>query len=398
MKFFLPKDLTFQATNVAENEADDGTTYVDYSVALGYNKGTIRKYGINLYEALTTMYPLAHYIWEDMITTDKHAVNLHTGVEIYPTDGQILIPVTNGVTVVYVRSNASYYIAKVTATVDFMAESMVSPSNFNLIAAPAPYRHDQNYPVGETDTLFWGYVGVANRYRALDRAVGTQTVKYGSNTYTCSFDVNSANSVTLFNVYATSITCTVYDIINPLSPAQIFTETADLTDTTHLNNYEKVCTIPHRLDNSGAFTFTARYAMRISLSVTHTGGNPGVGAIKIGLLDHLGETMDGVDVGGKSYNQSEQRPNGEVVWNKDNKESNKVQTLRYNVKLDTATFDSTMDLVKLILDKEVVLLGDDGDPAGYRTLRNYGAITGHSGYLQSNNTKSKLSIDIENFT
>ncbi len=50
MKFFLPKDLTFQATNIGENEVGDGTSYVDYVMSQGYNKGTIRKYGTNIYE------------------------------------------------------------------------------------------------------------------------------------------------------------------------------------------------------------------------------------------------------------------------------------------------------------------------------------------------------------
>ena len=399
MKFFLPKDLTYLNINVAENETETGGTYTDFNVMLGVNEGAVRKYGQNIYEALTTIYPLCHYIWEDLIYTDRHAKVPSTGQEIYPTNGQILIPITNGVTIVYVRSNNTFYKAKVTATVDFMTESITSPSNFDAVTAtPAPYRYNPNFPVGETDTLFWGYNGVANKYRALDRAVGTQTVKSGAGPLTMSFSVNSINAISFFYLDATSIEVKVYDTIDPNNPVLFYDKTVDLTDTSHLNTYEKVCTIPERYGVSSTFDFDARYSMRVDITISKISGDPKVGAIKAGLLDYLGQTLDGVSLGGKSYNTSEQRPNGEVVWNKDNKESNKVKTLGYNVKVDTGTFDAVANMVSSILDKEVVLLGDDGDPEGFTTLNSYGAITGHSGELTSNNTKSKLSISIENFT
>lgn len=397
MKYFLPKPLTYVSTNVAENEAEDGSTYVDYNALLGYNKGTVRKFGENIYEALVTMYPLAHYVWEDVILTDKHAINLTTQAEQYP-DGtnKVLVSIVTGVTVVFVRSNGNYYIAKTTATVDFMVESILTPANFNLIAAPAPYRNTYNTPVGESDTLYWGYNGVANKYRCLDRAIGTQTTKNGAGSLTMSLSCFACNAISLFGVKAASVTITVWDLAVPASPTQLFTTTISLLDTFLLDTYEKVCTLSVPLDNTASAFFVSRYAQRIDLVFSGVDG-PSVGAVKVGMLEYLGETLDGVDVGVKSYNTSEQRPNGEIVWNKDNKETNKVNTLRYNVKMETANFDATVHHIKTITDREVVLLGDDGDPAGYRTLLSYGAIKRTSGNLRSNDTKSSASIEIENF-
>lgn len=399
MKFFLPKDISYYACNVSENETETGDLYIDYSLTSGYNKDTIRKYGINIYKALTTIYPLATYIWEDLIDTDKHLVTLATGAITYPTAGVLNVAITSGVTVVYVRKSGIYYIAKTTATVDFMSETEPTPAHFNAITtSPIPYRYEYALPEGEADNLYWGYEGKANRYRALDRAVGTQTIKYGSNTLTMSFQVNSANAIALFYVDATEVKIKTWDIIDPLNPVALQEFTHSMIDVSHLNNYEKVCTIPYRGSTRTFFAFDSRYALQIDLTFTHVGVPPKVGAVKIGLLDYIGQTQDGVDVTGKSYNTSEQRSNGEIVWNKDNKESNKVHTLRYNIKLDTQTFDSVQTMITAITDKEVILLGDDGDANGYTTLINYGAITSSGANLTSNSTKSSATLTIENFT
>lgn len=396
MKFFLPKTVSYISTNVAENEAEDGSTYTVYNPLLGYNLGHIVKNGEAIYEALTTIYPLAHYVWEDAVITDIHVLNLHTQADKYPVGGVLNVDIVSGVTVFYIRTSGKWYLAKSTGTFDMMLENPTTPAHFDQITTlPVLYRKDYLPPVGTEDTLYWGYNGVANRYRALDRAIGTQTTKFGAS-LTMSMAANACNALSLFNVYAQTVLISVYDNSIPLTPVLLYTTTLDMVGVSALDTYEKVCTVPATLETASTVFFQARYAQRIDLTFSGV-DNPSVGAVKMGLLDYLGVTMDGVDVGIKSYNSMEQRANGDIVWNKDNLETNKVNTLRYNVKLDTVVFDPTALKLKLITDKEVVLLGDDGDPAGYTTLHSYGAIKSADTTLRSNDTKSIASISIENF-
>lgn len=397
MKYFLPVALTYNSTNVSENETETGGTYTVYSETAGHNLGQQVKYGTEIFTALAADYPLARYIWEDLVSANKYAYDLWNKVALYPTAGVLNIAITSGVTVVYVRSNNSYYVAKTTGTVNFMGEPISSPRNFDIVtASPPPYRHTYNYPVSREDTLYWGYDGVANRYRALDSTIGTQTIKYGSTTFTASFLVNAVSAVSLFQVLGESVSVNVYDVIDPMSPILLYSTAVSLVDTSELDTYEKVCTMSPSYTPTALIEFPSRYALRIDITITKAAGGAGCGAIKIGRLENLGKALDGVDVNLKSFNQVDQLPNGEFVWNKDNSELNKTTVLRYNLKIDTPSFDSIVRRLKTITDKEVVLLGDDGDE--YTVLVNYGAIRGASGTLYSNSTKSNATLEIENFT
>lgn len=396
MKFFIPYDITFQSTNVSENETETGDAYIPYNKIAGVNTGSIRKYGRYIYSALTLMYPIVRYIWEDLIADDTHLVDLHNGTETYPIGGVINVAITDNVTTVYVRSQEKYYIAKATGTFDFMIEDPTNPAHFNLVASPAPYRNEVHAPVGTTDTLYWGYEGVANKYGSLDDSIGTQTTKFGADLIQ-TFDVNAANALAAFFLDGTEAQLDVYDMVNPASPLLVDTQILNLVDTSLLYNYERVCTISPRYKPTVIFTFQARYTMRLTLTIRNTLTSPKCGAIKVGQMDDLGQTLDKVSISTKSYNTVEQRSNGEYVWNKDEKESNKVFILRYNLKFDTTAVDAMSQKVKSIIDKQVVLLGDDGDSAGFSTLINYGAIKNASVDLESNNSKSNGTVEIENF-
>ena len=65
--------------------------------------------------------------------------------------------------------------------------------------------------------------------------------------------------------------------------------------------------------------------------------------------------------------------------------------------IETMKFDDMVSRLKSILDKEVVLIGDDSDEVIYRTTINYGAITDNSAELSSSSSNSKMSLTIENF-
>ena len=122
-----------------------------------------------------------------------------------------------------------------------------------------------------------------------------------------------------------------------------------------------------------------------------------IGAIKVGFIDYLGKTLDGAEVSHKSYNEVSQRSDGTYVFNAENKESNKTAIIRYEMTVETPTFDTMVNKLKSIVDKEVVLIGDNDDSIQYLTTLNYGAVTNTSGVLKTNWEHSSLTLTIENF-
>ena len=390
MKFYLPKDLIISDSNIAYNEDENGILYTEYNKINGYNKGVKVYYNGNLYTSLTTIYPMVNYIWEDLISTDAYCYDVLNEIRFAtPT----AVPCISGVTVVYVRSLASYYKAKTTGNINFTIENPVTPANFDKIVTPIiPYNYDFTKPSGTENTIYWAYHGVANRGRVFDNAISTAT-SYNDEIY-FKFTTNGISALNVFSPIADTVRVKITDIV---TTEIYYDETLDTVDVSNLDDYEKVCTLEAEKRTALMFTFEARYSQIIEITATLTGGVVSLGAIKAGAIESLGKTIDGVDVTNKSYNEVTQRSNGEYVWNADNSESNKVFIISYNMLISSKTFDSMLTKMKKITDKEVVLIGDDRDDEKYQTLINYGAITSSSGTLQHTSEDSQLNITIENF-
>jgi hypothetical protein len=390
MKFYLPKEITVTSTNVSSTQDENGVQYNQYDHKQGYPKGYLVQSGNYLYEAFTDIYPLAKYRWEDIIFDKRYGIDLHNKTNISdPT----AVPIVEDETVVYVQSNQKYYIAKTTGTVNFMTEDYISPANFTEITTtPVPYRYEYNEPAETKNTLFWRYVSATNYHKVFDRVIGTQTRKQDLIEYT--FTAIATSGISFFNINAEELYIKVVDNI---TTDTVYEETINLIDTSHLDNYEKVCTVPWLYYKNKTTLYPARASQTITVRISTTSGTVGIGAIKAGLIDYIGKTLDGVSVNNKSYNEVEQRDNGEKIWNPDNKETNVVYEIRYNLLIDTPTFDSMLNKIKSITDKEVVLIGDDNDEIQFQTTVNYGAIINSDGSLTAHRNKSNLSIAIENF-
>ena len=391
MKFYLPKDLVISDSNIAYNEDENGILYTDYNKMNGYNKGVKVYYNGNLYTSLTTIYPMVNYIWEDLIVTDKYAFDV-LNENRFPTP--TAVPCIDGVTIVYVRSLDSYYKAKTTGNINFTIENPVTPANFDKITtAIIPYNYDYSKPYERENTLFWKYDGQANRNKAFDGALNTQT-QYSEFIY-FKLDNPVVNAISLFDLSSQTVRVKVTDIV---SATILSDETISTLDTSHITNYTLYCTNRAiQKKNIIVEKIPMRYGAELEIWINYPASDAKVGAIKAGIIDYLGKTQDGVDVTNKSYNEVSQRSNGEYVWNIDNVDLNKSLSFSYNIVIETFSFDSMMTKLKSITDKEVVLIGDDTDDVFFSSLINYGAITASSGYLKSNDTYSTLSVSVENF-
>lgn len=391
MKFYLPKDLVISDSNIAYNEDENGILYTDYNKMNGYNKGIKVYYNGNLYTSLTTIYPMVNYIWEDLIVTDKYAFDV-LNENRFATPSAV--PCISGVTVVYVRSLDSYYKAKTTGNINFTIENPVTPANFDKITtAIIPYNYDFSKPYERENTLFWKYDGQANRNKAFDGALNTQT-QYSEFIY-FKLDNPVVNAISLFNLSSQTVRVKVTDIA---SAAILSDETISTLDTSHITNYTLYCTNRAiQKKNIIVEKIPMRYGAKMEIWINYPASDAKVGAVKAGIIDYLGKTIDGVDVANKSYNQLTQRSNGEYVWNIDDVDLNKSLSFRYNIAIETFTFDTMVNKLKNITDKEVILIGDDTDETFFTSLINYGAIKSSNGYLKSNDDYSTLSLEIENF-
>ena len=391
MKFYLPKDLIISDSNIAYNEDENGNLYTEYNKMSGYNKGLQVYYNWNLYTSLTTIYPMVNYIWEDLIVADKYAYDVLNEIRFATPSA---VPCLSGVTVVYVRSLDSYYKAKTTGNINFTIEDPVTHANFDKIVTPIiPYNYDFTKPSGAENTIYWSYDGVANRQRAFDSALNTQT-NYEDELY-FKFTNPIIDAISFFNLSSKTVRIKVTDTA---TATILYDETTNTLDTSHIINYTTYCTSRAiQKDNIIAQKIPTRYGADVEVWIDNSSSIAKIGTIKAGILDYLGKTQDGVDVTNKSYNEISQRSNGEYVWNIDNVDLNKSLSFSYNIVIETFSFDSMMTKLKSITDKEVVLIGDDTDDVFFSSLINYGAITASNGYLKSNDTYSTLSISVENF-
>ena len=230
---FPPKPINLTYSSVPTesiSEFDKNSSYV---------LGSVRKYGNNKYIALDDIPQTVNHVWNDTDPLNTYAYDLYSDSKI--TNPKV-INIVNGVTLLYVMSNKTYYKAKVTATVDYTVATTFTSSFENLGTNPTPlYRTKLDYPNGKKDTLLWGYDGVLNKYIMLDEIMNKQTV-------------NDRNFYTNKQVIFSTNVCLLSD---PL-PEDIYALDKIKISGTQLNNgYYKIVSIAtNRLSFTIEETFT----------------------------------------------------------------------------------------------------------------------------------------------
>lgn len=169
-----------------------------------YIKGSQRIYNENIYEALTDIPKTVNHIWNDLDSLDIYGYDLYTDSRIpNPTS----VSITNGVTLVYVKSLKKYFLASATTTVNYSTMNWSTPTNFtDLGATPTPlYRTELNYPDGKKNTLYWSYVSGTNRNTMFDGVINKRTInnRFFQTTGTTTF--SNTGVITLSNPLSDNI-------------------------------------------------------------------------------------------------------------------------------------------------------------------------------------------------
>ena len=386
----LPIDITVTDSNIAENEGTNGTIY-PFDVTQGYAKGVQRYHERRLYEARVTINPLAHYSWNDLDPLNKYATNLYTQTLVAdPT----AVPVTDSVTIVYVYSNETYYIAKVTGDVDFTTEDLVAPADFTSLGTDAAYRYEYLYPI--QGSLYWKDLGATNRNKSTDKAINTYSTKTDT-TMWFEFQAKSIDQVVLFNIEAQDVTITMYttDINNP-----IYTDTkTNILDTTSIVDWKTYSRFePATVRNIDWILpfFVGTVTIRITLT-SDTTRLLRLGEILAGQQQMLGGTIDGIPIVVKSSGEIIEAESGEVIFNDEGDLTKVYEIFNFTIKFDSNTLDATIDKCSSLINRRIVAIGEDSDDIKYRSLVVYGFSRDASPEFVSNNTKSTIKLQVQRF-
>ena len=383
MKHILPIDIEITESDITETE-------IEFSVLNGYNKGILRRYNSRLWESYTKIEPLATYLWNDNDTENKFTIRLEDQVVINSTT----VPVVNAVTIVYVYSNDSYYVAKTTGDVDFTLQDIDNPADFTkLTDSPPLWRHEQNLP--ETNSIYWKDIGATNRNKCVDQAINTYSEKL--ETINLKFIAEDIDLVALLNIKCVSAQIIVADTITLV---ELKNETMQVLNKTYTNRTEWMRYKP-TYKKAARFDFSFFTRNPVEVNIILAGASPTslvrLGEILAGTKEENGLTLDGVPIDINSGRKIiENEDTGEVILETENIIKS-FFIYNFNLKIDTTSFDTKVDVCSKILSQRVLVFAENTDDIQYESMVVYGFVRKASPTLLSNNTKSDVTMQVQSF-
>ena len=399
MKYFIPRDVVITDSSIPENTDVDGNVYPEWEVK-SYMKDAIVGYKGSLYKAYTNIYPLATYSWNDISSSiTAEIIRLIDNVQITPT----AVPCIKDVTVVYIidtwTSGRETVIGKyfqyigTTGDVDFTTiHPDTHTTHFKEINN---YTNEINIP--NEQSLYWKYLGKTNRNRAADKSYNQQSIAKETTEAWWEFEALTPDRIVLFNIQAKTAKVTIYenDINDPVYEYTI----ADLIDTTSIINWRTLVRYRNvfaKTANWDVPFLTGRYTVRITLS------NPSpidlkLGEILYGYKNEIGLTLDGIPTQLKSSAQITEKENGEIFFQDEGNKAKVYAIFNFSLVYDSIKYDMIMDKCTELINRRVVVIGENSDKPQFRNLTIYGFIRDASPSLTTNATKSDIQIQIQRF-
>lgn len=390
MKNFVPVDMDILDSNIAENEGLEGTIY-PYVLEEGYLKGVQRYYGARLYEARVNINPLANYLFNDVDALSKYTTNLHTQTK--ETDSTSVSVVSNA-TIVYVQSLSKYFRASVTANINFLTENWTAPTNFTDLGTDAAYRYEYLEP--KANSIYWKDLRATNRNRCTDKALNTQSIKYGTEMW-FEFESKNMDKVVLLNLEAQSAKIIVYktDIENP-----IHTETVSkLIDRSSIVNWRTLSQFTPLYYKNVDFTlpfYTGTVKIRVILS-SETERYLKLGEVLHGQSENFALTVDSVPITVKSSADITEKENGEIIFEDENSPLTTFKRFSFELIFDSKTLDATLKRCENMIGRRVVIYGENTDEPKYSSLIIYGLAVDVSPTFQESFTKSEIQLQVKGF-
>lgn len=384
MKYYTPFSIEITDSDIGEYENADGTINMPWSRSEQIDgPGVIRQYDNKIYKSLSAIKPLVTYIWQDADPLNKYNITTLTDT----TDDGTAVPIVNAVTTVYVVSQDKYYIAKTTGTIDFTGEDYDSPADFNPVTDNS-LRHE--YYIPEIGSLKWSYQGVSNRTASVSQAINRFSTKNATSFYQ-EFIVSGADAITLYNVKADSI---VFEARKTSDNTLLDTQTIDGVELGFTSFREWFDSSYEDPNYDTKVVVKPDYyivdPVKIRITATNAVENPQIGEILPGRIKDGGETQDGVN--NPTQTDSEIRENiaGELVIDGEGDASRVWRAMSIKSLIDTAAYDLYSKATEDIINKRVIVIGENTDSPQYRSLILYALAQEATPTLQSNADKSSI--------
>lgn len=399
MTCVIPFDLVIKNSSIPNHTDINGVEYPQWTNQ-AYLKNTIVSHLGCLYSAETNIYPMATYSHNDIANTiTPEVIRLSDNAIITPT----AVPCVKDQTVVYVIDTwkegredvvGKYFIyVGTTGNIDFTVIDPKNPSTFHFNPINN-YTELKVEPVFGDSSLYWKYLGRTNRNKIIDKAYNSQSIIQNSTEAWWEFEVEAPDVITLFNVATQKAKITIYttDINNP-----IYENTMDdLLDTSSIINWRTLVRYRNKYKNTTTWTIpfiSGTYTVRITLMST-TPMDLKLGEAILGLKQDVGITVDGVPTQIKSSGKIIENDNGEVVF-QDEGDITKVYLIyTFGIKYDSITHDAIIDKCTELINRRIVVNGENTDKQEYRSLTVFGHIMDASPTLKTNNTKSDIQIQV----
>jgi len=408
VKYFIPEAITITDSSIAENTDVEGTAHDAWSKTAEYSKDKTIAHNGELFTAFTNIYPLATYSWNDVSNTATPIViKLDDASSVTPT----AVPCVKDTTVVYVIDSWQdtggeaidkfFLFTGTTGNVDFTTIDPSNPANFEEIKN---YRVEYQEPIASENSIYWEYLGATNRNKVTDKSYNSQSVATSETEAWWEFEIKNPDKITLFNLEAISAKIIVYDPLLYDPDTEIGTyfylNTIDpLLDTSGIINWRTLVRYTNIYTKNADWTipFTSgTYTVRVYLYATSP-QDLKLGEILAGANEDYGLTVDGLPIQVKSSGKIIEKPNGDIVF-EDEGDISKVYTIfNFSVLFDSDTLDSTLDKSSQLINRRIVVFGENTDEEKYRSLVVYGFTRDASPDFKSNNTKSYIKLQVQRF-
>lgn len=193
----------------------------------------------------------------------------------------------------------------------YAAEDRVINTTTHMIYESVVGSNLGNDPTSD-DGSNWIEVSATNKWKAFDQKIADKATYAGKLTYRI-VPGSMVDAIAFFGLEAPEITVEINNTDSP--PVEVFSETYSLVDDSEIIDFYSAYTTVLE-GTSGEFLvygFTALAGYEIDITVGDDTGNPSLGEIAVGRLVSLGDTLEGTEIGLRSFSTKEQDSFGN--WN-----------------------------------------------------------------------------------
>ena len=367
MQLIPIKDLEYNTSNIPAD------TTIQWAATVSYTKATTRQLNNKLYKCYEQIEELSTYIFNSTdISKPDSTIRIIDDVVMDSTS----VPCVEDVTIVYVVENNTYYrYNSASGNVDFTTEDITSPSHFTALDSG---RYEINHP--ENTPLIWEDLGFTNKYKQLDKNLGSQTVVNGDMEF--SFVVSKVDSIYFFNVLASQIDVKVTQI----DTSEIVIDTQNSMRSKDGGSWYNFWFKDFFNKTKLFVEIPMRFNVLVEIKLHNIGGYSKCGLIGIGKKEFLGATLYGAGIGIVDFSKQETNADGESYF-----EQGRVKSTN-NITLDvvSADTDRVIETLTKYRSTPVIFIGSKQ----FKSTYVFGIYTKFD-TLISTPTITKLTLDLE---